>query len=185
MNVSELTLKLIILLIPGIISSNIYGKLTFRPKQKSNFMFTLASIIFGIVSYLSVQLLFIAITFLKNLNSCHYLNYDILDTFKNLSGTASIPYLEVLIASIFGIFIGFIASGIDNAKIINNLGRFLKFTNKYGDENLFMKFLGSKEVKSVYIRDIANKLTFSGYIESYSETEKFKEIVLDSVSVYD
>lgn len=184
MNISELTLKLIILLLPGIISANIYGKLTFRSKPKSNFMFILTSIVFGVASYLSLQV-FVSIPVLfKNTLYGQRLNYDVLNTFKDLNGTNAIPYLEVIWGTLLGIAIAFIAAGIDHKKYINRLGNLLNLTSKYGDENLFMKFLNSPEIDYVYVRDIANKLTYTGNIDSYSETEEFKEIVLGNVEVY-
>jgi hypothetical protein len=184
MNISELTLKLIILLIPGIISANIYGKLTFRSKPKSNFMFTLTAIVFGIISYLMLQITCNIYTFCNNLFSCHSSNYNNLSTFKDISGTSIIPFSEVLWASCYGILIGFIAAGIDTKKIINLIGNKLSLTNKYGDENLYMWFLNKPDIDYLYVRDIVNKITYFGYIDSYSETEGFKELVMGNVSVY-
>jgi len=46
---SELTIKLIIILIPGAIATLIFGKLVLH-KEWNNFKFVLYSILFGVVS---------------------------------------------------------------------------------------------------------------------------------------
>ncbi len=147
-------------------------------------MFMLTSIVFGVAAYLCLQIIVSIPILCKNIISDQKLDYNILETFKELSGTNSIPYVEVIWATMLGIVIGFIAAGIDHKKYINRIGNTLKLTNKYGDENLFMKFLNSPDIEYVYVRDIANKLSYSGYIDSYSETESFKELVLGNVDIY-
>lgn len=77
-----------------------------------------------------------------------------------------------------------IATGLDHYKLINLFGKWIKLTNKYGDENLYSYFLNAKDVDEVYVRDI-NNLTYHGLIDSYSENDEIKEIVLVDVVVYD
>jgi len=185
MDITELTLKLIILLIPGIISANLYGKLTFRSKPKDSFMFILTAIVLGVLSYLSLQIIQDCKVLFLNEVCCYKREFITLDAFENIGSTSAIPYSEVLWSSILSVVVGFIAAGIDNWKIINRLGSYFRLSNKFGEENLYMKFLNSPDVEYVYVRDIPNNLTYFGYIESYSETENFKEIVLGNVSVYD
>jgi len=83
------------------------------------------------------------------------------------------------------VLIGFIYAGLDNYKIINRIGKFLKLTTKYGDENLYSYFLNANNVNEVYVRDIANNITYHDMVDSYSETNEFKEMVLRDVKVYD
>ena len=172
MEVSELTLKLIILLAPGALASIIFEKLTVHKKWTS-FQFIANSILFGAASYLITQLL---------LNWTG--NNGGLDNFwKNLS-TKEIPYKAVLNASFFSIVIGLACSALDYYKVINRFAKYLKLTTKYGDENLYSYFLNAKNVEEIYFRDIANNLTYHGLVNSFSETSEFKEIVLTDVKVY-
>ncbi len=173
MEIPELTLKLIILLTPGVVSSIIFEKLTIHKKWNS-FQFVSNSILFGGVSYLTAQLIF---------NICRY-DSDFENFWSNLP-SKEIPFEAVIKAIIASIFIGFICAGLDNFKIINKIGKFLKLTTKYGDENLYSYFLNADNVNEIYFRDISNNITYHGIINSYSETSEFKEIVLRDVKVYD
>ena len=58
MNLSEIALKLIIILIPGILCTLIIEKLTVH-KKWSSFKFGIHSIITGALSYLILQIIFL------------------------------------------------------------------------------------------------------------------------------
>jgi hypothetical protein len=173
MEIPELTLKLIILLAPGAIASIIFEKLTIHKKWNS-FQFVANSILFGGVSYLLAQFIFS-----KFGKDASFVNF-----WSNLP-TKQIPFEAVIKAIIASVLIGFICAGLDNYKIINRIGKFFKLTTKYGDENLYSYFLNADNVNEVYFRDIGNNITYHGMINSYSETNEFKEIVLRDVKVYD
>jgi len=95
-----------------------------------------------------------------------------------------IPFWEIIRATIVSLFIGFFASWIENKKVITRFVRKFNIADKYGEENLYSYFLNSKEITEVYVRDIANNLTFHGEIDSFSENEQISEITLREVKVY-
>lgn len=184
MEMSALTLKLIILLVPGALATIIFKRLIIRHKEQSDFMFVIVSIMFGMFSYLVLQIFIYIITFLKNICSKTIYNYENIETFAKLSNSNSIPYSEVIWASLISILLGFVVSKIDHSKLINKFARKLNVSNKYGDENLYSYFLNSPDISWVYIRDVENSLTYLGAVESFSETNEHKEIVLAQVTVY-
>ena len=173
MEISELTLKLILLLIPGSIACIIYERLTIH-KQWNSFKFITNAILFGAISYVIAQLVF---------NICR-VDLSFQNFWENLP-TKDIPYFVIVKASIVSIFVGLIATGLDHYKLINRFGKWIGLTNKYGDENLYSYFLNAKDVEEVYVRDIENNLTYHGLINSFSENEEIKELVLFDVVVYD
>ena len=92
--------------------------------------------------------------------------------------TKQIPFEAISKAIVTSLFIGFAAGGINHWKLINRFSKLLLLTNKYGDENLYSYFLNAKNVNEIYVRDIANNLIFHGQVNSFSETDNIKEIVL-------
>jgi len=138
-------------------------------------MFIAISILLGMLSYLALQVVCFYVDFL---------GYEKLKTFELLSTDTSIPYKEVFGASIFGIFIAYLFTFIDSYNIVNNIAIKIRASKKINDENLFSIFLGDKNVSWIYIRDIKNKLTYRGWVYSFSENEDGKEIVLNDVTVY-
>ncbi|MBI6121355.1 hypothetical protein [Salegentibacter maritimus] len=174
---SELTIKLIIILIPGVLSTLTFGKLILH-KEWSSFRFTLYSVLFGIITYLILQII------INLLNLISIFDIANLTIWDNLNDATSIPYREVIWASIISILVAFIAAKIENNKIINKLANQLGISGKYGDENLYSMFLNSKEVEFIYLRDIKNQLTYHGWVKSFSENDNISEIRLSDVAVY-
>lgn len=173
MEISELTLKLILLLIPGSIACILYERLTIH-KSWNSFKFITNAILFGGISYLIAQMIF---------NICG--DDQSFKLFWDNLPSKEIPYNVIIKASVVSIFVGLIATGIDQYKIINTIGKRLRLTNKYGDENLYSYFLNAKDVDEVYVRDIENRLTYHGLVNSFSENDVTNEIVLIDVIVYD
>jgi len=173
MEVSELTLKLIILLTPGAIACLIFEKLTIH-KKWAPFNFIANSILFGGISYLVAQPILNIFGLGQSLNNL-WLNLP----------SKEIPFSAMLATSLISIPVGLICAGLDNFKIINRVGKFLGWTSKYGDENLFYYFLQADNIQEVYLRDIPKNITYHGMIDYYSEADGFKEIVLSHVKIYD
>ena len=171
MDVSELTLKLILLLIPGATSSMMFEKLTVH-KKWTPFQFVTNSILFGGMSYLFAQLVF----------SMFDRSNDLAKLWANLP-TKDIPYTVILKGVALSPVIALIFTWIDYNKWINKIGKKIGITNKYGDENLFTYFLNSKDVNEVYIRDIDANISYQGIVDSFSENEEIKEITLYDVKV--
>lgn len=183
MEISELTLKLIILLIPGVIGTLIMNRLTIR-KELSPFHFIINSIIIGLFSYLLLQLFYNSIHLVYNICNNQIGNYKQLNIWTTISDSTVIPYLEVLYSSICSLIIAIAGTVFDQYKLINKFAQKFKISNKYGDENLFSFFLNATETQVVYVRHIKHNLTYHGYVNSYSETNDMSEIVLSNVTVY-
>lgn len=174
MEISEFTLKLIIILVPGAIASIIYERLTIH-KKWSAFEFIAMSILYGGICYLTAQVAY---------NICPFLNDEALNEFWSNLPTRDIPFEAVVSASVAAVFVGLIATGIDHYKLVNWVGKKLRISNKYGDENLYSHFLNGKNITEVYFRDKTKNLVYHGEVDSFSETNDFKELVLTNVSVY-
>src|SRR5688572_14144137 len=176
MDVSELTIKLIFVLIPGALASLLFEKLTIH-KPWNSFKFISHSILFGVLAYLITGLFF------EFLNLIFRINWNSLSIMKNIS-SKDIPFIEIGNASVTGVILGLVSSALDHYKIINRLAARLRISNKYGDINLYSHFLNSPNVSPVYFRDLKSNLTYHGLVESFSENEEIREILLRNVRVY-
>ncbi|MFV1579156.1 MULTISPECIES: DUF6338 family protein [unclassified Phaeobacter] len=68
-------------------------------------------------------------------------------------------------------------------KLLHKIGA----TRRYGDEDVWSYTLNSDQanVEYVHFRDLENGFIFAGWVNAYSESEDFREILLASVIVYD
>jgi hypothetical protein len=174
---TELTIKLIIILLPGAISTLIYGKLILH-KEWDNFKFILYSILFGIFSYFLLQII------IDFINLFAFSKIPDLSLWNDLTIANKIPYGEITFSTIVSVILSYIVSLVENEKVISRIAKHFGVSNKYGDENLYSKFLNAKEVEYVYVRSIKNELTYYGWVKSFSESDNLSEICLAEVSVY-
>lgn len=177
MDISNLTLKLIFILIPGAIAGLIFEKLTVH-KPWNNFKFIAQSILFGLLAYLNTG------WFIKLMNAVFNVEWSTLTLWANLAGK-EIPFSEIGKATIAGILIGFIASAIDHHKIVNRFAAWMGISIKYDDINLYSHFLSSPILKQIHFKDFISGYIYRGTVESYWETDEIKEIVLRNVTVYE
>jgi hypothetical protein len=181
MALTELTIKIIIIVSPGIITSLIIQYLTISKKQ-SDFKFAIVSIVFGLVNYLVLQFLY----WTQQLICVHQEeSFRLLRTLEELSAVSNKIYWgEVIIAIILSIVLGFVYSYMDHHKVINKLGWFFNVTNKYGSENAYSYFLNFRDLDYVYIRKVSDDLTYRGKVSIFSEKENVREVILEDVTVY-
>ncbi|MFN8308814.1 MAG: hypothetical protein U0T73_02520 [Chitinophagales bacterium] len=183
MEISALTFKIIVLLTPGVLAAIIYRRLTISHKPLPDFMFFISAIIQGLFSYMVLQMIIIIYHFF---DTCCFsdFHYPTLHFFRNSPMNDMIPYKEVFAASCIGITLGFAMSAFENSSILFRLARIFDVSKKYGDDNLFTRFLGLDEIEWIFVRDIKNGLTYKGWVRFHSENEDCKELVLYDVSVY-
>lgn len=107
----------------------------------------------------------------------------------------SIPWLQwsnqplrwqdPLFASILGIIVGFVASYFQRYKVINRLGRLLRATNRYGDEDVWEYFHNSPQTPEwLIVRDHKTDLVYFGAIHVFSDTGKERELLMEDVDVF-
>jgi hypothetical protein len=180
---NQLMVTIIIILIPGIISTVISDKLTVHSRWDS-FKYGLYSLVLGIFSYSSLQVAIYLIDIIKSCFSNETI-WNHLIVWKIIVGKQTdLPGFEVALATLFSIPIAYITSWLVNFKFFNKIGQFFKITTKYGDENLFSYYLNAVEIDWIYVRDPEFNLTYQGRITSYSENQSIQEIVLSQVTVF-
>ena len=104
--------------------------------------------------------------------------------FESLESNVEIKGLEIIIATIIAIILSFIVTAIGHHKLIYRFAQKFGISNKYGDENLFLRFSNSPDVEWIYVRCPDKGLTYLGALEFYAENADINEIVLSQVTVY-
>ncbi len=168
MQISELTIRIIVLILPGVISAVIVEKLTVH-KTWNTFRFIIYSTLLGFIAYLIYQM--ICPTYLLFWKAI-------------INSNIRFPWKEVLYACLVAIPLGFIISAIIQYKIINRIASLIRVSYKYGDDDVFYHFLSSKEITWLWIRDKDSDTTYEGRLEFFNETNTLREITLRDVKVY-
>ena len=93
----------------------------------------------------------------------------------------------IFYASLVSVFCALLWLYGSNYKLLTRLLQSISATKRYGDEDVwdFTFNSGKPEVEYVHVRDFEKKITYAGWVEAFSETEKQRELRLRDVIVYD
>ena len=183
MAITELTIRLIILLIPGIIATLRVERLTVHARW-SHFRFVIYSILLGGTSYLAIQIIYYFCGLFNYLRDGFYVPIRLKFWESLFDACIPISIEEVILTCIFSIIFGFIITKFNQTKCLQFIARKLHISDKYGEENLYSFFLDENYIYCVWVRDKLHGLTYEGLVESFSESETVRELVLNDVKVY-
>ena len=178
MGVSLLVIQIAIIFLPGIIWARL--DLTYGKKGKlSDTEFLIRAFMFGMVTYAITFLVFTALG-----RPFAMLNFD--DQAKGALVTGQIAW-EVVWATLTSILLSVIWLYITNYKILTRVLQFVKATKPYGDEDVWDFTFNSAQaaVEYCHYRDFEQKIVYSGWVDTFSETEKLRELVLRDAQVFD
>lgn len=168
MEISGTVIRVAFLVLPGILGSKLYRKLRGRTRKKTWEDFT-EILLFATCSYLLLGLV------LRR-------SLGILDPL--LDENKPIITTEVLWACVISFFVAFIAAYTHQYGLLNWLGYKLKATRRFGDEDLWTKFLADRRLVWCYVRDHKLNLVYYGCVRAYSESDEQRELILGQVTVY-
>ena len=92
---------------------------------------------------------------------------------------------EVIAASVISLVLSIPWLFITNNKLPIRFMQWIRATRRFGDEDVWDYVFNSREaeVEYVHVRDFDNRLTYSGWVELFSETGGTRELVLREVAV--
>lgn len=193
MEISDLALRIIIVLIPGVLTTILFRYLSVH-KEYSNFYFTVLSAAFGLSNYLILEIIYQIIEIILYLfniltNGSLSLIYQSklhVSIWNSLiDRTFNIRSEEILYCSVIAIISSFFYTWIYQRKILLRFANEnLKITNKSGDDDIWSHYLNSEMVDWVWIRDYNHSLTYFGKIVAFSDSGLKRELFLSDVSVY-
>jgi len=191
---TEFTLRLAFLFLPGIVAFLIIDKLTYH-KAIQSLQFVLYSLLLGILCYLSYFGLFVLGRLAVALNSLLH-NGTAAFTFPKLiffealrsaNDKMLFSYREIFWVTLLGIPLGYLISLMINRKYMVRIGRFIRASNKLGDADVWSYLMNSPQLAKwpwVVVRDKKNDMMYLGKLQLFSDEPGQAEIYLIDVDVY-
>jgi hypothetical protein len=181
MQISEFTIRLLLLFLPGLVTFLIIESLTVS-KTKSNVYFFIYSFILGFFNYFTYYL----ILKISALIFCHKSSVDVKFLIALFNKNALIDYKEIIFVSFLAVINGFLLSLLVNRKFLHRFAQWAKITKKFAEIDVWDYVFNSEndEMKWIIVREIKNDLMYQGWIEAFSDTVKENELFLRDVIVY-
>jgi hypothetical protein len=187
MEVTEVTLRLLLLGMPGIVAYLVIGKIT--TKRKGSQLDSLLLIF--VLSILSYTLLSCFYLLLGRISGGRILLENPLDRLFGSIGSkqTSILAWEIIAATTASMIIALGWSYAWYYKLVTRFARFLKASNRYGDDGIMSAFLSSEQLQNkgewLIVRDVSTNIFYYGYVYAWSDAnDEYRELVLLDVTVY-
>lgn len=173
--------QLIIIFIPGIIWERLdaqYG--SNRATQQWDIL--RRTFVFGLAAYVATFCIYwLASWFISGLN------FQLFKFAKDVEFLDGASIKLIFSASLVSIICAVIWLYASTYKLLTRLLQRIVATKRYGDEDVWDYTFnsGRPEVEYIHLRDFDKKITYAGWVEAFSETEKQRELRLRDVIVYD
>ena len=178
--------KIVIFLIPGILSMIILERLTTHKKIEFD-RFATYSIVLAFFIYIFHYVFWLITHKLYLLLKWNKPEIDVPELIINrfLNNSEIIHLFSVITVSLVGILLSFFLAYIINNKFVNRIGQCLNVTSKFGDESVWDFFHNKPKKDWVVIRDLKNDIMYYGWISIYSDYgNENDELILQNVVVY-
>ncbi|OOF67861.1 hypothetical protein [Rodentibacter caecimuris] len=181
----ELSIKIIMILFPGIITTMLLDKIT-EHKPWNNFKYSIFIIFYGVMSYSILQLYYIICLFIEvgkvgfDMNNVLILN--VWDFNKN--DIKEIPYQEIIKAGIVSFLLGIFISYIEHKECFSSALLRLGITGKYGNHTTNYRLLKLKRNDWIDITIWDKNLFIRGIVVSINETEGLCELCINNAEVF-
>lgn len=177
MEINQFILRLIIIMAPGIICSIIYNKLK-GEKRTKDWETLLEIFLFSLITYVIYDVI------LKIVKCCGITDREI-DALKTLITESELPSsLDLIFSTTIAIIVAFGFAAIYKYKLLSRIGRKIRVTARYGDEDVWEYFFHSPDVDWIFVRDYKNNLVYFGSLNAFSESNQKRELILTDVEVF-
>lgn len=183
MEVSALTLRVLLLFFPGVLCAMLVDALTVH-RERSSTQFLTNAFVLGLTSYL---VLYVGRWACAGLSDVLGLPPPLPVTFVDalLSETVRIAWGEIVMAAGIALVLGLVLSASVNHQLLHRAARRLRITRKRGSLDLWSYALGSPDANWILVRDLQFAFTYFGWLEEFSETGETAELWLRDVQVFD
>jgi hypothetical protein len=182
MEISDLTLRVLLLFFPGVICCKLVDNLTVH-KERTTTMFIVHSFILGISCYL---LLYVVVSIAVKINELvqRRLDFDVIFFDALINKETDLRWSEILMAAGISIPLALVTSLIAEKKLVHRAAQWMRVTSKFGDLDVWDFMFNTRQVQWIVIRDLKNDLMYEGWVRSFSIAADLRELLLRDVRVY-
>jgi hypothetical protein len=182
MELSTLTVRVLLLFFPGVICAMLVDTLTVHRERTSAQLLT-HSFVLGLGSYLSLNVLRSGGFWIARLTgSPRPLPVTFFDALTDEK--LRISWGEIALATLVAVILGIGVSAAINHRLVHEVANSLKVSRKFGDLDVWGLLFNSPDLGWVTVRDLGYDLTYEGWVDAFSDTSASAELLLRDVRVF-
>lgn len=182
MELSTLTVRVLLLFFPGVICAMLVDTLTVHRERTSAQLLT-HSFVLGLGSYLSLNVLREGWFWIARLTgSPRPLPVTFFDALTNEK--LRISWGEIALATVVAVILGIGVSAAINHRLVHEGANSLRVSRRFGDLDVWGLLFNSPDLGWVTVRDLGHDLTYEGWVDAFSDTSASPELLLRDVRVF-
>jgi hypothetical protein len=179
---SSLTLRVLLLFFPGVLCAMLLDALTVH-RERTPVQFLTHAFALGMGSYLSLAASRdVLAAAAKRLRLREPLDVTFFETLLN--DHARISWREIVLAALVGVVLVAAVSAALNHRLVHRAANRLGVSKNTGNIDVWSTMLNSPIGKYVLVRDLSQDAAYLGFVEIFSETSRSAELLLSDVEVF-
>lgn len=181
MELSVLTLRVVLLFFPGVLCALIVHALTIQ-RERTTPQFLTSAFVYGVSTYLLLAgLRAVSAGCAKLLGweaPPHVTFFNVLTNEK-----ARIGWGEIGLSAIVALLLALLMAVVLNNNVLHKAAERIGISRRFGEADVWGFFFNSPQIQWVAVRDLATDTVYEGWVEAFSDTGSSPELLLRDVSV--
>ena len=183
MDLSDLTVRILLLFFPGVLCAMFVDSLTTH-RERTAPVFALHAIVLGVTTYATLHGVAVSLNWLSGFfrEAPWALGVTF---FRNVSADAEtgLVWGEILLAAVWSVPLALALTKVLESKYLHRVAHGLGVTRKFGDLDVWSLMFNSDDVEWVVVRDLSYDLSYLGWVKAFSETAEEAQLLLHDVVV--
>lgn len=181
MELSALTLRVLLLFFPGVLCAMIVHALTAH-RERTTAQFLTNAFVLGVSTYLLLAGVRTAADGCAQLAGWH--RPPRITFFEVLTGeSARLSWGEIALSAVVAVLLALLVSAALNHNLLHRAAVWLNVSRRFGEADVWGFFLNSPRVIWVAVRDLGTDTMYEGWVDAFSDTGTTPELLLRSVTV--
>jgi hypothetical protein len=182
MELSVLTLRVVLLFFPGVLCALIVHALTSQ-RERTTPQFLTNAFVYGVSTYLLLAGLRAACAGIATLfgwgTPPRVTFFNVLTNEK-----ARIAWGEIGLSAIVALLLALAVSAVANHNVLYRVAERMGISRRFGEPDVWCHFLDAPGTNWVIVRDVHGDLLYEGWVDAFSDTGTDPQLLLSEVSVY-
>lgn len=182
MELSVLTLRVVLLFFPGVLCALVVHALTIQ-RDRTTPQFLTSAFVYGVSTYL--LLAGVREVCARGAEALGWSQPPRVTFFNVLTNErAKIAWGEIGLSAVMALVLALLISAAANHHVLHRVAERLHVSRRFGQADVWGHFLDSPRTNWVIVRDVNADLLFEGWVDAFSDTGVDPQLLLSDVSVY-
>ncbi|HST57601.1 MAG TPA: DUF6338 family protein [Longimicrobium sp.] len=182
MELSALTVRVVLLFFPGVLCALILHALTSH-RDRTTAQFLTSAFVLGVCTYLALA---------GTRGACAWIargaGWELppeITFFKVLTDErARISWGEIAFSAILAALLALAVAAARNYNLLHRVAERLRISRQFGETDVWGHFMNSPEVRWISVRDLAADRVYQGWLDAFSDAGADPQLLLRDVEVY-